>query len=60
MLNHMNFFKSCLKALEKPYICQKLYQNLELSRNSSGAKAPAICKIFIPGVRRAYDIDGLR
>jgi hypothetical protein len=24
------------------------YRNLELSRNSSGANAPAICKIFTP------------
>ena len=34
--------------MDKPYICKKLYQNLELSRNSSNAKALAVCKIFIP------------
>ena len=40
----MNFF------LNKPYIFQKLYTNLELSRNSFSAKALDFCKIFTPDV----------
>ena len=47
LLNYMLFLS---KFGSKSNFFQKLYRNPDISRNSSGAKAPAICKIFTPAL----------
>ena len=49
MINTMNYFKILSYSMNNHSVLQKLYQNLKLSRNSSGEHAPAICNLFIPG-----------